>query len=514
MTTNRLNIYLIKDSFKDEPSITKSRKKPIPTSVGNFYYENSPSHPPEWMENFFGNELSVIKALSISSAKGLLLTSIQVNKKTVRFALCFGHGRFLLSESTIERRFGLMVTVNTVDPTKIRVIEKTNIGPNTKMSREQMSTSVEAQQFGIDMEQDLVRTIKGTTKHSFGLGKTIQGSDMLSLNLPVDIHNIRDLLHICYRRYRSNDYKKDFEWIDRIHEVKEPALVSFLDNEIVDLYNAKDFTKLWLAIPDLIDWENTSGFRYLPKDQNIYDDIEISQYSQVKGKIKNIEDLLDNVNLISAETGRPVRHWSLYDCLYAEVDHQKKKYFLNKGNWFEVDENFVKNIKKAYLEIPVSTIKLPQFNHSSEEEYNEHASVVNSSMLLMDKKTIPFGGNTNKIEYADLCSLDRHIIHVKRYGSSSVLSHLFMQGLNSAEYLSDNEFRLILNKKLKPKWRVPAGSKFKPSEYEIVFAIIQRGNQLKPQIPFFSMVTLKNVYKRLTTRGFKVAILRIDVTKV
>ncbi len=51
----------------------------------------------------------------------------------------------------------------------------------------------------------------------------------------------------------------------------------------------------------------------------------------------------------------------------------------------------------------------------------------------MDKKNIPYGGGYSRIEFCDLFSKSKQMIHVKRYGGSSVLSHLFNQGLVSGE---------------------------------------------------------------------------------
>jgi uncharacterized protein (TIGR04141 family) len=509
---NRLTIYLLKDNFDSSGLVNKDLKNPILLQEGTFYHEETPNHLPTWVENFFGESLTTENAdLRVRSVKGLLLTTITVKKKVVHFALTFGHGRFLLNEAAIERRFGLKVTVNAVDASQIRAIEKTNIGPNTKISREQMNKSVETRQFGIDIEQDLLRSVRGKSKQDYGLGTNIEGSDALSITVETGLDKLNDVLLACYKRYISDDYKKDFDWIDRIYEVKEPDLITFLDSQIVEQYNLQDFSKLWLAVPELLDWDTVSGFKYLPYDRQIHDDIDINIYYEKKGTISSIHDLSEDVQLISSENGTPFRRWPIYNCLYAEVDHNQKKYVLNNGKWFEVDKSFSRSVKKTYDHIPISNVRLPVYEHSSEGEYNKATCQQNPAMLLMDKNTIPYGGGKNKIEYADIYSKDKQIIHVKHYGASSVLSHLFFQGLNSAEYLSDSAFRKSLNIKLKTEWKVPVGTSFNPAHFEVVFAIIQKGTQARPQIPFFSMVSIRNVYKRLTTRGFKVSILRIDV---
>ena len=54
----------------------------------------------------------------------------------------------------------------------------------------------------------------------------------------------------------------------------------------------------------------------------------------------------------------------------------------------------------------------------------------------MDCKKIHNGGGHSQLEFCDLFSSGRDLIHVKRYGRSSApLSHLFAQGLDDAEGL-------------------------------------------------------------------------------
>jgi uncharacterized protein (TIGR04141 family) len=102
------------------------------------------------------------------------------------------------------------------------------------------------------------------------------------------------------------------------------------------------------------------------------------------------------------------------------------------------------------------------------------------------------------------------MVHVKRYGNSSVLSHLFSQGVVSGElFVSDREFREKLNVKL------PAGHKLAnpilrpdPTQYEVVYGIIS--NMDGPlDIPFFSKVTLRNARRHLTGFGYQVTLAKI-----
>lgn len=112
--------------------------------------------------------------------------------------------------------------------------------------------------------------------------------------------------------------------------------------------------------------------------------------------------------------------------------------------------------------------------------------------------------------------IDRQLFHVKRYGQSSILSHLFMQGMVSAELLlSDAQFRLAVNARLPPSHQLDdPNSRPLPSAYEVVFAI--GSNEVGPlTLPFFSRVTLRNVVRSLTQSfGYRVSLTKIRVDKL
>jgi uncharacterized protein (TIGR04141 family) len=133
----------------------------------------------------------------------------------------------------------------------------------------------------------------------------------------------------------------------------------------------------------------------------------------------------------------------------------------------------------------------------------------------MDKDLIHYGGGHSQIEFCDILTKSKKIIHIKHYGGSSVLSHLFQQGLISGElFVSDSEFRKKLNDKLKAGWKLSdSKQKIISSDYEVVFAIISNSPDERPNIPFFSRVGIKNVKRRLESFGYSVSIKRIKSNK-
>lgn len=258
---NKLSIYMIKPEYQTLEDIVESASQPQEISgVGHFVFDESHPHKPDWVKTFFGNTLDDNLRIFASSAKGILITSIRQNSDTVFFAIAFGVGRHLLQEGVVEERFGLKVVLNSVDPGSFRSIDKTTLGSIPKHSHEQMSKDVAPAEFGIDIDQDLINSVTGKS-HDEVFGKTITGKDALSVSVKVDISNIKEFLTHCFERFHSSDYKRDFDWIDQIAEVRNFRLEEILNRMLIEKLVDKNHHKIWMAVPEVIDWSNTKGFR-------------------------------------------------------------------------------------------------------------------------------------------------------------------------------------------------------------------------------------------------------------
>jgi uncharacterized protein (TIGR04141 family) len=134
----------------------------------------------------------------------------------------------------------------------------------------------------------------------------------------------------------------------------------------------------------------------------------------------------------------------------------------------------------------------------------------------MDADLIAYGGGPSKVEFCDLYTDTRQMIHVKRYGGSKVLSHLFQQGGVAASlWLGDPEFRRKVNAKLPTTHKLPNATKRPNSEdYQVIFAVTSNSNApIASALPFFSRLSLRNVSRQLTGAGYRVSLVKIeDVT--
>jgi len=132
----------------------------------------------------------------------------------------------------------------------------------------------------------------------------------------------------------------------------------------------------------------------------------------------------------------------------------------------------------------------------------------------LDQKDIRYGGGASSVEACDLLSLGRDIIHVKMRSGPREFSHLFAQGLNSAELLvMEPDFRAEVRKRVSEEHAKVfklSGSVYDASKIRVVYAVVtDRSGPL--DIPFFSKLSLRHAVKRLRALRYSVAISKIEM---
>lgn len=120
-------------------------------------------------------------------------------------------------------------------------------------------------------------------------------------------------------------------------------------------------------------------------------------------------------------------------------------------------------------------------------------------------------GARSALEICDLLGPDNELIHVKRAAGSAPLSHLFSQGLVSAQSLVTSPMvreRFVETVKGLPRGRV-LPTDFKPTK--VVYAILlENGKDLTPETLFpFSQATLAHAARILGMYGIVVEVIGI-----
>ena len=518
---HNLSIMLIKEDFKSFNQIIKSEARvrefkivDNKTEIGTLYVKPSSPHPPKWT-SFFEKVMDISKIGYISSVAAVLLINVNENI----FAVNFGQGRYILKSDSWVERFGLKVALNSIGREKLRTIDKQTFDAISRQSKEQASKETDARDFGLDIEQDLLKAVTGVPKDK-RIGKRIYGMDSLSVSTDTHVSNLKEFLERLYEKYIDDSYKIDFPWVDHISEIKDKSRIVELEEILFHKISLGDLDKIWMAVPEIIEWDKVGGFCYLMHEKNPeYQDIHLPDFldSLRRDEKENISKKLftkKHVNCLDSD-GILIDQWQAIKCLYCELDNDNKTYLLSGGKWYQIENDFVKVVNRSFSEIPNYGIIFPEYKDDSETQYNVRiANTMPDKFVLMDKKNIPYGGGHSSIEFCDLLSSELDIIHIKRYGSSSVLSHLFSQGRISGElFQMEPDFRDKVNNFLPICFKMK-NSKKRPmsNAYQIVFAIISDvpGDL---NIPFFSRLNLKNSYRNLQGLGYRVAKSKIDVNR-
>lgn len=507
--SNKVSIYLIKDEISYEAILKDYAYHNTLYESGNsvtYYYPTRPN-PPEWLKSYFKIEPPV--DISNSNSKVISLHKINIDGKEKIFAIPFGNGKSLLCDDVIEEQFGIKILLNSVSKDGFRQLCTSNYGGDHRTKNEQTPKKTDISEFGFDIHSDFLRRATAKSEEDLFNKNTITGSDCISVAVPVDITNINDFLIECYKRYLSDNYKKNFAWLDNIKEVKEKGLRLLLNEKLIEEINEKNFDKVWAAVPEVIEWERVSNFRYKVKDKG-YDDIDIIQIVKLfnNEQVPNIETLKNRrVLAMNIDGDEPEYEWKIYDCLIGEVELNGCIYCLNYGKWYKLDNDFVTEINNYYNSIELIDTEYPNCKSEKEADYNKKLSKSLKDSILMDTKTIRVTGmGKSSIEVCDVLTNNNELIHVKKNGGSSYLSHLFNQAAVSGEMLLDERFR--------EKANIEAGKNvfdadFAAKNFTIILAIITSKNTERPKIPFFSKVSIQYAIDGLIRKGYKVKLKNI-----
>lgn len=513
MAKTRLSIVLIK---KDTPRdmIVRMQEGVSTEMVGGrkFVYKRSFTTPPKWLESFFHGNLNCAQNLKSTSASAVLLVDRVYDDVQRTFALCFGYGKSLLQPSCIEERFGLITALNCVDQDKLRSVDINRLDLSSLKSRIQSTKLSGVADLEFDVDKSLLRQATGLSNDE-DMGTTIAGSDTLSISVEADVNNIEALLDHCYEKYNSTNYKSSFSWVDHISPIKKGAIIGTLDEMLLEKLQNEEESKTWLAVPDIISWDDISELKFSEHGPS-HGDILMEDFKEevLEDREINVSYLKHHYVIANDDNGTLKHKWSYYRCIYSEIEYNNLLYILNAGEWYQVDRDYVQEIQRVYDSVPISNISVIDYNHENENKYNEALADSSADYYMMDKSLIPSGVAGNNLEFCDVYHREGKMIHVKKYGGSQVLGHLFNQGRVFGGMLLLSNIRDKVNEQLPDGWQLP--SDFLARNYEVVYGIISKYPDERPHIPFFSMIVFNDVFHILTGYGYRVSLKTITNLKL
>jgi uncharacterized protein (TIGR04141 family) len=516
--THTLTIYLIRRNLTaPEEILTRAATLDQhhldlgPGIAATLYVQKTAPRIPDWA-SFFELYVDPEDIGPTSSAGAVLL--VQSNNRI--FACTFGTtGRFLLHPDAYESRFGLRVALNSIGENTVRSIDKDSIDRLARHTREQASRDAAAREFGLDIEQDLLRAVTGTPTDAT-LGRRITGRDAVTLTASITLPTLPELLDRLAGLAAMTNYQQNFPWVDHLAHITDVTMLEELDAILVNRLRTGNHEHTWMAVPEPIHWERVRGFRIPSRHRTPeYQDIHLQHFVDAVGDMTTLDrERLDRMVESLDHDGQRLHRWKAYRCLYCELDHGGESFVLSGGNWYHVQPDFVSDVNAAYDRIPDFDEELPSFEDVSEGEYIKRIAQANPRRFAaMDQKMVAYGGGHSKIEFCDAYTTTRDVLHVKRYGQASALSHLFAQGLTFGEvFLTEPALRERFNELVPATHRISnPQQRPNPDEYRVVFAIISdRPGPLV--LPFFSRLNIKHAARRLQAYGYRVAKTKIPVS--
>ncbi len=527
--TNRINFYLIKDGMARK-EIFKTPVEELETLTvpeeNVLYYNPKVVITAPWVKDFFNTEIKKDDrhVFNAASSQVVLLRTVTLNNIDVTFAICFGTGYHMLKKDAYEPRFGLVSVLNIVSENSLRKIDKHDISGTPKFTAEQLSKKGGQMDFGLDVELDILLGATGTLDKKIKkearlrklFGTTLSSKANLSINAKYDANNIDRLLKASYIAFKTKRYEdKGFAWIDKIDLVKKKTLkhsqlIAKLDECLTG--SATNY-KIWLAVPELVEWQDIKGFYFGNGKDTLFEDVTFDAFKEIVTDGINVQKLQSvDVNALHANGEKIAYSWSAYQCLYAEVSLDNTAYILINSEWYRLKDDFITETNNKYqniIENHSSSINFKDYQTAdvNENGYNTNMTLQIANAVCMDAKNINHGGGYSKIEFCDIFDRDnRKIIHIKKYSGSSVLSHLFAQGFVSAQLLLDDAgFKSKVEEKIKEISNDDYSFEGDGAEYEIVFGIIAKPET--KELPLFSKINLNNIFGRIRNmRGYTASI--------
>ena len=520
------SVYLLKKDFdannalEDGHNLQPAENAANLPKNGTLYILNPESNPP-WWRNYFG-----IQEELWQQSKGAILF-LPVGKRC--FALTFGHVMHCLKDESYEYDFGLIVTLNIVDPKELKSADMVEPGP-ARRKRMQVPVSTELTYLDFDGDSEIIKSLTGKVKAEYaGLFKNATGSSSLKVGLKIEPYEMAGRCEILLELYEKDDYKTAFPNIQNIVPVKDPRDIKKLDALLLESVQSQDGNTT-LAIPDIVDYRDNTCcmFKGPSGDSEIFPDITIEKFYEYLGddfdfNNLTIDDLRTYRMMLTDVDAAPGKTYGFYRSLLFEISPADEDvlYHFCEGNWYRVETSFVERLR-TYIDAKCEVSDLCAYDHDAEKDgkavysegnYNKAVPAWEGRFICLDRKDISPSGNT-AIEPCDLYTVKddktatsghrASLYHVKISTRSSQLSHLFNQGVNSVELIeleetSREKMKKLVTDNLGGNDAADYLAPFEHFDLRVVFGVIthKSPDAKSANLPLFSQISLMRNMQRL-----------------
>lgn len=215
-------------------------------------------------------------------------------------------------------------------------------------------------------------------------------------------------------------YKRSFGWVDNIRRVKDEASIASLNESLLEAVKTRN-RGIVLTMPEIIEWDSVLGFSFTRSKHELSPTIDTNKYLEnVDPNSVSIESLRRDRLYITDMHDNEFGH-SIYKCLYFELDDDDAKNVFFGGNWYEINNSFMRAIDATLDRIDLSGIQFPGVQTwvddnkkmiEKEGDYNQRVAH-DLRFHLLDKRLVKSSKTTSPIELCDLLTSEKQMIHVK-----------------------------------------------------------------------------------------------------
>ena len=271
------SIYLLKKDFDAANSLKAGHSLKAATDASNipqdsslFILDSIPKEP--WWKSFFGVRKDLKQAL-----KGAILF-LPVNHRS--FAITFGHTHHHLKDECYEYDFGLRVTLNSIDPDKLK---STDTLEPEKAKRQRIQSPIDSDltYFDFDRDSSIIKTLTGKVKDEYkDFFKNATGASNLRIGSKIEADNMNELCQKTLDIYSKEDFKTAFPDIQNITPVKDPAVIDSLNNQLIEAFKDESID-LVMTIPEIMNYQGSLSITFAGVGQSlVYEDVYISYYRE------------------------------------------------------------------------------------------------------------------------------------------------------------------------------------------------------------------------------------------
>jgi len=542
---HKLCCYLYKEMYQDIESVLLKEKMfkeeqyrqistigDIPNERISGYLKKNNKNKPAWLDN--------IRALfdieEIENISNSLIFFVKTQSRV--FAFTNGYASSVIDYKKIEWDFGVKVALNVLAGNEIRGLDTRKISLSNHQRREISSSGSTLYEYDFDFDEEFIDSITGRS-HDEDFGSSLTGRESLHVNVKMNLMDIEDYCKDLLVVYNKKDYIEKFPFFDKLRINKDEQVYSKFNEQIIEAIKNNKKDCIQFLYPN-IDEFGAFNYRFIyEKKYKDYNDISLDNILDfIKDKKIKIEELCLKKFSVKISYDEYNKTYSLLDYLVFEFTDSEKKYIHTKNLILEVDNDFYSSIKAEIDQCEVSNIdgfKLPPIYYTEHEDsnkkrskkvetegdYNSRVVEQNQEELVnLDKNN--FRGfpdrSQDQIEICDIITKNKKFICNKIYKHSSApLSHLFMQGIVSANMLYEvKDYRIKINESVKSKFgdNFIGKDNINRSEITFVYGIgIESDGRIADTLPFFSKISLRQNIKALKKLAYNIEIIRIPFKK-